>query len=67
MQSVLLDRTQQLFRDRPRHRTIVQISMETEIPEDWLRKFAVVGKQKTPNVYYVETLYRHLSGKSLEI
>lgn len=38
----------------------------TNIPENWLSRFAA-GRVDDPSVNRVEALYRHLSGRQLEL
>jgi len=59
-------KTQELWRNRPRHQTIMKTHMETGIPFFWLEHWSK-GRCKIPPVDYIETLYTHLSGKSLDL
>lgn len=59
-------RTLELLKARARTVTLKSISEETGLEEFWLSKF----QNETindPSVNRIETLYEHLSGKSLEV
>lgn len=66
MQPKLRQQTLNLLKERPRHRTLARISMDTGIPFFWLEHFSK-GRTKNPNCDTVEKLYIYLTGRELEL
>lgn len=65
MKSRLLDKTLELFKDRPRSMTFEDISKETGLPIGWL---GTLGQGRNGHsVTRIETLYTYLSGKELDL
>lgn len=54
------------IQQRPRTRTLKQISNDTKIPEGWLKMFAQ-GKVENPCGNRMETLYTNLTGNTLKL
>ena len=54
------------IQNRPRRRTLKQISDETKIPEGWLKMFAQ-GRVENPCGNRMETLYTNLTGNTFKL
>lgn len=60
----LMTKVQELLKND--ERTLPEIFRATGIPFYWLKSFSS-GKYANPSVNRVETLYRYLTGKDLEV
>jgi hypothetical protein len=65
--SELLSVTMQLLRDRPRHKTLEDISEATGLPIPWLLSLTGGNPPESPGVDRIVVLYEHLSGFKLEV
>jgi hypothetical protein len=62
--STLREATQELLKNRPRHRTLEAIAIEANVPFSWLKLFAA-AKHTGPSVDRVQAVYEVLAGRKL--
>jgi len=59
--------TFELLRNRPASMKLSDVAEATGLPLTWIKSFNLQGDRKGSSSDKVQTLYEHLSGKSLEI
>jgi hypothetical protein len=64
--SILLTQTRELLRQRPKELSFKRIAGETGLNMSWISHFSVCDYDD-PGVKKVETLWRYLTGKELQL
>lgn len=62
----LRDKTLQLLKERPSTVNLKDVAKGSGLTEAWIKSFHL-GKFKHPSVVHVETLYEHLTKRSLKV